>query len=548
MRIRRKIIQKQIALFCILALLAGLFTGCDLARGVELPEKDIVVLYTNDVHCAVDTGIGYAGLAAMEQAYRDAGADVILADCGDAIQGEPIGTISKGSYIIDIMNEMGYDVAAIGNHEFDYGSERFLELEGLAEFPYVACNFRYIDSGDTVVNAYHIVEAGGVQVAFVGIATPETLIMSAPTNFQDDSGTFLFSFDQQKDGSALYHSVQTAVEDARKNGADYVIALSHLGNMAENPAFSSAAMIANTSGIDVVLDGHSHISEDCERIQNADGEWVLLSQTGTKFESVGMLLIEQNGSISTGLITDFAEKDAQTDSFIKQIQSQFAEELKTVIAHTSVELMILDAATGELRVRSGETNIANLCADAYRVVTGSDVAVVNGGGVRDNIAEGDITYEDILKVHPFGNAICVVEVNGQDLLDALEFGARLYPVENGDFMQVSGITYEIVTSVPSSATISEDGQFAGITGEYRVQNVKIGETPLDLEKTYTLASHDYFLKNGGGGFTMLMHKPMLQDSVMLDNQILMTYITEYLNGEIGRAYANPYGDGRIIIK
>ena len=540
--------RKQIVILLCIVLIARLFTGCDGMRSAELPSQDIVVLYTNDVHCAVDTGIGYAGLAAMEKAYRNAGADVVLADCGDAIQGEPIGTISKGAYIIDIMNELGYDVAAIGNHEFDYGAERFLELAEQAKFPYVACNFHHIDSGETVVDAYKLIEAGGVQIAFVGIATPETLTSSAPANFQDETGAFIFSFDQKKDGTQLYASVQTAVDDARENGADYVVALSHLGNMAENAAFNTNAVIVNTTGIDVVLDGHSHIMEGCERVQNADGEWVLLSQTGTKFNSVGMLLIEQNGSISTGLITEFDEKDADSDAFIKQIQSDFEEELQTVIAHTSVELTILDIATGERRVRTGETNIANLCADAYRIVTGSDVAIVNGGGVRDNIAEGNITYEDVLKVHPFGNAICVVEVTGQDLLDALEFGARLYPAENGDFLQVSGITYEIHAGIASNAMITDDGLFAGMQGTYRVKNVMVGAEPLDLQKTYTLASHDYFLKNGGGGFTMLMHKPMLQDSIMLDNQILIRYITEYLNGEVGRTYANPYGEGRITIK
>lgn len=199
-------------------------------------------------------------------------------------------------------------------------------------------------------------------------------------------------------------------------------------------------------------------------------------------------------------------------------------------------------------MRNGETNMANLCVDAYRLMTGADVAITNGGGVRDNILEGDITYEDILKVHPFGNAICVVEVTGQNILDALEFGARLYPAENGDFLHVSGMTYEIHSGIPSGVRITEDGQFDGIMGAYRVQNVMVGDEPLDVNKTYTLASHDYFLKKGGGGFTMLQNVTMLQDSIMLDNQVLINYITEYLHGEVGKSYANPYGEGRIIIK
>lgn len=541
-------LKRQIAILLCIVLIAGLFTGCAGMRGVELPEKDIVVLYTNDVHCAVDTGIGYAGVAALEKQYADAGCDVLLVDCGDAIQGEPIGTISKGEYIVNIMNRMGYDVSAVGNHEFDYGSERFLELAGLTEFPYVACNFRYTETGEPVFDAYKILEAGGVQIAFVGVATPETITSSAPSYFQDENGTFLFSFDQKADGSELYASVQNAVDDARKAGADYVVVLSHLGIAAENPAFNSTALIANTTGIDVVLDGHSHSVVACERVQNAEQEWVLLSQTGTKFASVGMMLIQEDGSISTGLITEAQVQDADIASYIDEIQSAFSTQMRKVVAKTEVDLTILDIATGERRVRNGETNMANLCVDAYRLMTGADVAITNGGGVRDNISEGDITYEDILKVHPFGNAICVVEVTGQDILNALEFGVRLYPAENGDFLHVSGMTYEINTSIPSSVQISEDGLFLGVEGNYRVGNVTINGAPLELEHIYTLASHDYFLKNGGGGFTMLQNKIMLQDSVLLDNQAVIDYITEYLNGQVGRKYANPYGEGRITIK
>ena len=315
--------KRYMAILLCIMLLSGLCVGCDLSRDTDLPKQDIVVLYTNDVHCAVDSGIGYAGLAALEREYRNAGADVILADCGDAIQGEPIGTISKGSYIIDIMNELGYDVAAVGNHEFDYGSERFLELSEQAKFPYLACNFRYIDTEEPVLGGYHMIEAGGVQIAFIGIVTPETITSSAPAYFQDIDGNVLYYFDQKSDGSELYNSIQEAVDEAKKDGADYVIALSHLGIVAENPAFSSTSVIANTTGIDVVLDGHSHHTVACDRVKNADDEWVLMSQTGTKLESIGMLLIQEDGSISTGLITEYAEKDAEVEAFIQDIQADF---------------------------------------------------------------------------------------------------------------------------------------------------------------------------------------------------------------------------------
>lgn len=537
-----------VALLLCVVLFAGVFAGCDLQREKTMPKQDIVVLYTNDVHCAVDTGIGYAGLAALEAQYRENGAEVILVDCGDAVHGEQIGTLSHGSSIIDIMNYLEYDVATIGNHEFDYGMEQFFALTEQANFPYVACNFRYLESGERVFDPYVMIEAGGVEIAFVGIVTPETLISTVPSTFQDGAGNFLYSFDQTADGTALYQSVQSAVDDARANGADYVVALAHLGLGAKNPAFRSTSVIANTTGIDVVLDGHSHTVVACDRVQNADGEWVLLSQTGTKFESVGMMLLQKNGSISTGVLTEQIEKDADTAAFIQKIQKDFTEKLKQVVAKTHIDLTILDDDTGARRVRNGETNLANLCADAFREVTGADVALINGGAVRDNIDEGDITYEDILKVNPFGNELCVIEVTGQAILDALEFGAYVYPAENGEFMQVSGMTYEIHSAIPSSVVISDDGQFIGVDGEYRVKNVLIDHEPLVLDRLYTLGSHNYLLKDGGGGFTMLQNVTMLQDGIMLDYQSLINYLTETLNGEVGAEYADPHGEGRIIIK
>ena len=358
----------------------------------------------------------------------------------------------------------------------------------------------------------------------------------------------IYSFDQGDDGTALYESVQNAVDEAKNAGADYVIALCHLGVEEGLGAYESKEVIANTTGIDVFLDGHSHSVMDCERVKDKDGEWVLLSQTGTKFQSVGMLLIEADGSISTGLIKDVEEKDADMEAYIGSIQSEFEAELLKVVGKTEVDLTVNDPETGERLVRRGETNMGDLCADAYRVISEADISFLNGGGIRDNIAKGDITYEDILKVHPFGNALCVVETTGQDILDALELGAMNYPNEDGSFLHVSGMSYEINSEIPSSVVLDENGMFVKVDGDYRVQNVIINGEALDVNQKYTLASHDYYIKNAGGGMNMFLDDTLLQDSVMLDNQALMNYISEYLNGVVGEEYANPYGQGRIVIK
>ena len=228
------------------------------------------------------------------------------------------------------------------------------------------------------------------------------------------------------------------------------------------------------------------------------------------------------------------------------------EKLNEVVAKSDVELTINDPEAVDENgqpiriIRNAETNLGDLCADAYRDQGEADVAFVNGGGIRVSIPAGDITLGDILQVHPFGNALCVVEATGQQILDALEWGARNVPGENGGFLQVSGLTYEIHTYIESSCTADENGLFTGVDGEYRVKNVKVAGEDLDLTKTYTVASHNYMLKDGGDGFTMFQGCNLLQDEIKLDNQVLIDYITGTLEGVVGEQYAEPYGEGRIV--
>ncbi len=511
-------------------------------------DKDLAILYTNDVHCAVDGDIGYAGVAAFKQQLLDDGCYVALVDAGDAVQGDAIGTLSKGSYIIDIMNEVGYDVATPGNHEFDYGMDRFFELRDMAKFPYVSANFVDLATGETVLDPYAMLTFNGINVAFVGVSTPMTISTSTPTFFQDANGNYIYGFGQKDGAQGFYMIVQDAVNAAIADGADYVIALSHLGIDASTSPYTSSEMIENTTGIDVVIDGHSHSTVECERVKNLDGDRVLLTQTGTKLNAVGMLYITKEGSVSTGLITEVTEKDPDTEAYVAQIQAQFEDLLNEVVARTDVDLTIFEPGTDPAVriVRNSETNLGDLCADAYRYISGADIAFVNGGGVRTSIAMGDITYGAIIKVHPFGNELCMVEATGQEILDALELGARVTPEESGGFLQVSGLTYEIHTYIPSSVTLDENNMFVSVDGEYRVKNVMVGGEPLDLTKTYTLASHNYMLKNAGDGYTMFQDNTFLLDSIMIDNQVLINYIVDGLGGVVGADYADPYGQGRIV--
>ncbi len=550
--------KKFAALLLTACMLLGLFSVT--AFAAEEKADDIVILYTNDVHCGVEDHIGYAGLAAYKAEMEAAHAHVALVDCGDAIQGGPIGTVSKGEYLVDIMNEIGYDYAVFGNHEFDYTLPQLQTLVNKAKYQYVCCNFTYSGTGAgmTGFEPYAMAEYGDVKVAYVGIATPETLFKSTPTYFMDDAGNYVYSFAEGGDGTELYDAVQKTVDAARAAGATYVVALAHLGIEESSEPWRSTDVIANTTGIDVMLDGHSHSTIPMDQVKNKDGQTVLLSSTGTKLAAIGKLTIA-DGSFTTELITDYETKDETAAAYIKQIMDKNEALLGSVVAKTSVNLTTKNA-DGTRAVRSRETNLGDLCADAYRIVSGADIAFVNGGGIRADIPAGNITYSQVIAVHPYGNELCVVEASGQEILDALEWTSRNTAStasdgtnaigENGGFLQVSGLKYTIDTTLASSAKGDDKGMFVSVDGAYRVQNVQVLQggkyVPLDLTATYTLASHNYMLHDCGDGINMFADNKFTQDSVMLDNQVLITYIRDSLGGSVPASYAAP--QGRITVK
>lgn len=541
--------SKFLSVFLVLVMVLGsfAFAFADEAAATEAPQNgNIVVLYTNDVHCGVDDNIGYAGLAAYKKEMEAAGNYVTLVDAGDAIQGAAIGTLSKGEYLVDIMNKVGYDVAVPGNHEFDYGMDQFLELaKNKANASYICCNFISLATDEPVFDAYVMKTYGDIKVAYVGIDTPETFVKSTPTYFQDKDGKYIYDFCNDATGDKLYKAVQKAVDAAKTAGADYVIAVGHLGIDDQSSPWTSKEVIANTTGIDAFIDGHSHSTIPGEAVANKDGKTISLTSTGTKLAAIGKLVIAANGTITTSLVTDYATKDTAVDEYIKGIQASYNKLLQTVVAKSGVALTTKDAK-GERAVRNQETNLGDLCADAYRTVLGADIAFVNGGGVRADIPAGNITYEQIIAVHPFGNMACVVEATGQQILDALEMASRTCPSENGGFLQVSGITYTIDTTLPSKVVVDDKSMFVKVDGDYRVKNVKVGGKDLDLKATYKLASHNYMLKSGGDGINMFMSDKLLQDEVMIDNQVLIKYIEDYLNGTVGNEYAKA--QGRITVQ
>jgi 2',3'-cyclic-nucleotide 2'-phosphodiesterase (5'-nucleotidase family) len=525
------------------------------AKGLQ---KDLVILYTGDVHCGVNDNFTYAGLEEVRNYYDSKGYYTLLADVGDSVQGGSIGTVTKGEAVRRLMNEMKYDLAIPGNHDFDYGMDQFFNLTEMADYPYISCNFN--KEGELVFEPYIIKEFDGVKIGFVGVTTPQTLTTSTPTYFQDEKGNYIYGFMEDKTGEKLYKAVQDAVDSVRAEGADYVILLAHLGNETTASPWTYAEVVAATTGIDAVLDSHSH---DLDQVvmKNKNGEDVIRSASGTKLQAIGYLIIPADTSkkMSANVLTwnnpvsvpDLFRIQNDMKEAVDEELGNLNEMLNETVAYTSVDLTINDPEAVDKQgapvriVRAAETNLGDLCTDAYRIQTGADIGYLNAGSIRTSIPKGDITRSEILDVHPFGNAICVVKMKGQKILDALEWGCRTVPEENGAFPQVSNVTYEIHTYIPSPCQMDEHGLNTGFSGEYRVKNVTVGGEPLDPEKEYTLATNNYILKEHGDGYSAFDGAEILVDD-KLDNQVLIDYIVDTLGGEISTGYENPYGDGRII--
>lgn len=540
--------KKLIALLLAVCMVLGLMTT---VFATDEKSNDIVILHTDDAHCGVNDNLGYAGVAAYKAEMKKTHNYVALVDCGDAIQGESIGTLSAGAYLVDIMNEVGYDFATFGNHEFDYKLPQLAKLTKQAKYQYLACNFKYIGKGTSDLNykPYEIVTYGDKKVAFIGIVTPESFTKSTPAYFQDESGNYIYSFSEDETGTALYETVQKTVDEVRAAGADYVIAMGHLGNEGITDRWTSKAVIANTTGIDAVLDGHDHIA-GVQKVANKDGKQIVLTEPGTKFENLGKLTIKTDGTITAELISpkEFTEKDAGITAYITKLTDTFKEYVSKVVAKSSIALPDKDE-NGNRLVRNHETALGDLCADAFRVMMDADIGIMNGGGIRKPIKAGDITLDNILSVFPWGNLPCKMEVTGQTVLDMLEMGAINYPEESGGFLSVSGLKYTIMAGVPSSIELTDKGEFSKVAGKYRVTNVQVLNKktneyePLDLNKTYTLGGIDYTILYCGDGFTMFNDSKVLKagDASYTDAQMVVDYIENKLGGTIGEEYAKPQG-------
>ena len=579
--------------------------------------SDIAILYTNDVHTYVDNPLSYDVIAGIKAELEKEYDYVLLVDAGDAVQGTAYGSMDKGATNVKLMNAAGYDLATLGNHEFDYGMDGTMNVIDWAEYPYTSCNFYHEKDGvkgDTVLKPYVMVECGADKVAFVGITTPESFTKSTPAYFQDETGNYIYGISGGEDGAALYADVQAAIDAAKKDGATKVIALAHLGDDPASQPWTSEETIARVSGLTAFIDGHSHSTVEGKEVAGKDGAAVLLTQTGEYFGGIGMMVLKADGTIVTDLITaeeilegkvdengepvkgedgeqemevvgyklasDLytgaewpvnADVTAIKDAWISEIDTQ----LGTVIGTVNVALGNYDA-DGKRLVRSQETNTGDFCADALYYLFDNmgldvDVAIMNGGGIRNKGAiTGEMSFKTAKEIHTFGNVACLQTITGQQLLDALEWGARGAGTEEvGGFLHVAGITYAVDTAWPDSTGKDEKGVRTGApTGGYRVHDVMVynketGEyEALDLAASYNLAGYNYTLRDLGDGFNMFSGAVNVLDYVMEDYMVLANYVQAFEGGAVDATnspllakyagmkldYTDLNGSGRITLK
>ena len=520
---------------------------------------NLTLIVTSDIHAGADNNFTLPYVYELRKKYEEKGDYTLLIDDGDVLQGGFLSSVTKGADLIDIVNAAGYDILTFGNHEFDYGMDQFFKNAGNLNSPYISCNFTKDEK--LLFEPYIIKEFDGVNFAFIGINSPDTLTTSKPSYFEDENGNLVYGFYQGNNGEKLYNQVQKNIDEVKSLGADYIIAVAHIGEKETSIPYRYNDIISHTSGFDVFLDGHSHDTDQVD-MKDKDGNHVFRMAVGTKLLNIGIVTFTPAGTIEHELLTYEKPADGKDKIVYDNVVSKIIEEKnkkiegisKEVVGTTDFDLTINDPTAKDENgspiriVRRMETNIGDLVADAYKVRTGADIGFINGGGVRTSIEKGDITIGDIKSVQPFENIVCVLNATGQEILDALEWGCRVAPTESGSFSQVSGISFELDTSIANPCIVDEDGFCHTIEGNRRVKNVLINGEALDPDKKYKIAMLSYTALDKGDGYTAFENSEVLEMGSAEDYTLVVDYIKENLHGKIPEEYRNPYGNDRIIIK
>ena len=561
--------MKRLILLFTIFLITSCFPSTDKTKRFLQSEKsnDIVILHTNDVHCGVQDSIGYDGLMLYKKQLLQKHNNVILVDAGDHIQGGTIGQITSGEAIIDIMNELEYDVVTLGNHEFDYGIEQLETIKNTLTCGYISSNYCYKKNKESIYPPYKIIEKGGKKIGFIGVATPETLTKSYLITLLDDKGELIYDFLTENHNQELYERVQKHIDELQEKKVDYIIILAHMGKGGDSlEEDTSIELLKNLKNVNALIDGHTHLIYS-EKTPDKNNNNVILVQTGTKLTNIGVLTIHENGTLSHENIDEvpydptLAEQtlnvtrsskiryvDKDMSEFLNDIYDSFSDKLNEVIGKSDFLINVYKNATESTDShtqlsRIGENALCNLVADSMRELGEGDITILNAGTVRADINKGNITYQNVLNVLPYSDDIIVKEITGQTILEALEFGVRNFPEQNARFPQVSHITYKLDTSINSSVVVDENKVFKKLGGENRVYDIKINGEKLDLKKKYTISSR-YFILNGGDGYSMFANCETIKTSLGVDNEVLLHYIRNNSNGTIPIKY--KAAEGRLL--
>ena len=527
-----------------------------------------VILHSNDVHGEI---MGYAYIAALKADFEGKGADVILADAGDFSQGDPNVSLSKGANAVLMMNAAGYDVATLGNHEFDFGYEQLTENLKAADFAVICADV--LKDGETILPPVWTYEKGDLKIGFFGMETPETQTKVNPGLIQGIQ--FLSKGD-------IYTCAQEQVDALRADGADIVVALAHLGVDAESApdGHRSVDMYANTTGIDIILDGHSHTV----MTEGENGEPV--QSTGTKFANVGVVVIddatesveshyliptkvtetvEENGEEKEQVVSELPKDEtvaAKAQEIIDRVDAEYGEvfaqseiflngerEPGNRTEETNLGDLITDAMVWKvLKENEDENGFATLTADGVSADENHIVGIMNGGGIRASVQPGDVTRKDLNTVLPFGNTVAVVFVTGAELLEALEASTYATPEALGGYPQTFGIEFTLDTTKPyAQGEAYPESTYYKPASIERVTITKINGEPFDPSAVYAVVTNNFCAAGGDTYYTFKAASAQFDTGIVMDEAV-MEYVDVNLNNVISvEPYGEPRGDQTIIL-
>ncbi len=484
--------KRRFSILLTLALVLSFILGSISNIAYADSSKKITIVHVNDVHGRVkederEGAIGYSKLKTYLDSLKEKNPNTLLLNAGDTLHGTTLVNVTEGKTMVELMNKVGFDAMTPGNHDFNYGYERLVELKDMANFPFITANVVREKDGKSDFKPYIVKEIDGVKVGIFGLTTEETVFKSHPDNTKGVK--FINPIKAAKD----------SVKALKDEKADIIIALGHIG-VEGTTLTDTKEILKEVKGIDIFIDGHSH-EETNEKVGDT-----LLVQAGEYTKNLGLIDIEYDKgikSIKTDLFKyEEAKKLKENEEINKEIEK--IDEinkpiLDVVVGETKVEL---DGVRGNVRTK--ETNLGNLVADSMLAATEADIAFTNGGGIRAPIKKGTVRVGDIITTVPFTNTLAVIEASGEEILKALERGVDSYPEEAGHFPQLAGINF----SFDPNAEVGK-----------RVVSVSINGEELDKNKTYKVVTND-FIAAGGDGYTMFEGKPFVAEGGLLSDVLI----------------------------